>query len=88
MWKRRKQELPGRVTAEITDHADLEALAGGWEVGFEGLHVEECPRSQDLELEGGSGNASECIVDVDTVVQTLFTCRFVNFSLGYLGMWP
>lgn len=72
MWRKRKHELPGRVTAEITDHVDLEALVGGWEVGFEGLHVEECPRSQDLELEGGSGNASECIMDVDMVAQTLF----------------
>lgn len=76
------------MTAEITDPVDLEALVGGWEVGFEGLHVEECPRSQDLELEGGSGSASEFIADVDVVVQTLFSCRFVNFSLGYLGMWP
>lgn len=72
MWRRRKHELPGRVTAEITDPVDLEALVGGWEVGFEGLHVEECPRSQDLELEGGSGSASEFIADVDVVVQTLF----------------
>lgn len=34
--------------------------------------MEECPRSQDLELEGGSGNASEYITDVDMVAKTLF----------------
>lgn len=34
--------------------------------------MEECPRSPDLELEGGSGNASEFIADVDVVAQTVF----------------
>lgn len=70
MWKRRKHELPGRVIAEITDPVDPEALVGGWEVGFEGLHVEGCLRNQDLELEGASGNANEYIVDDDTMAQT------------------
>lgn len=59
MWKRKKHEQPGRVIGETTDPVGLVAPVGGWEVGFEALHVEECLRNQDLALEGASGNASD-----------------------------
>lgn len=61
MWKKRRPELPGKGTVEITACGDLEALEAGWAGAWEAHLVEAWCRNQDLEWEGALLQGSELL---------------------------